>query len=45
MALRRDFMEGPFSGVDIGYNNTERDKKKTSTVFVANLRTVQLQPA
>ncbi len=35
--LRRDFMEGPFSGVDIGYNYTERDKKKTSTVFFANL--------
>src|SRR3546814_4556458 len=35
--LRRNFLEGPFSGIDIGYNYTERDKKKTSTVFFANL--------
>lgn len=37
LQLRREFLSGPFSGVDIGYNYTERDKKKTSTVFFANL--------
>lgn len=36
--IRREFMSGPFGGLDVGINYTQREKDKTSTVFFANLR-------
>lgn len=37
LQARREFLSGPFSGLDIGVNYTDREKDKTSSVFFADL--------
>lgn len=38
MELSRSFVDGPFSGFQIGFSGTERVKDKTSAVYFAQLR-------
>ena len=36
--IRRDFQSGPFSGLDMGFNFSRREKEKISTVYYATLK-------
>ncbi|MBN8427754.1 MAG: TonB-dependent receptor [Xanthomonadales bacterium] len=38
LAVRREFLDGAFSGIDIGFNYSKREKDKSSQVYFANLR-------
>lgn len=38
MELARSFVDGPFSGFQLGFSGTERVKDKTSSVYFAQLR-------